>query len=66
MLTRLGWGIAAASVALYAAGALLGYPEAVVLAAGGVLAVVTALLWTLPRPRLTVRREITPVKVARG
>ncbi|MCW2859150.1 MAG: hypothetical protein JWP48_858 [Actinoallomurus sp.] len=66
MLTRLGWGIAAASVALYAAGAWLGYPEAVVLAAGGVLAVVTALLWTLPRPRLTVRREITPVKVARG
>jgi uncharacterized protein (DUF58 family) len=66
VLTRLGWGIAAASVVVYAAGAWLGYPEAVVLAAGGVLAVVTALLWTLPRPRLTVRREITPLKVARG
>lgn len=66
MLTRLGWGIAVASVAVYAAGAWLGYPEAVVLAAGGVLAVVTALLWTLPRPRLTVRREISPLKVARG
>ena len=66
MLTRLGWGIAVASVVLYAAGAWLGYPEAVVLAAGGALAVVTALLWTLPRPRLTVRREISPLKVARG
>jgi uncharacterized protein (DUF58 family) len=66
VLTRLGWGIAAVSVVLYAAGAWLGYPEPVVLAAGGMLAVVTALLWTLPRPRLTVRREITPLKVARG
>ncbi len=42
MLTRLGWGIAVSSAALYAAGAFLGYPEAAVLAAGGVLAVVTA------------------------
>jgi uncharacterized protein (DUF58 family) len=66
VLTRLGWGIAAASAALYAAGAWLGYPEAVVLAAGGVLAVVSALLWTLPQPRLAVRREITPDRVARG
>ena len=66
MLTRLGWGIAAVSVALYAAGAWLGYAEPVVLATGGALAVVTAVLWTLPRPRLAVRREITPVKVARG
>lgn len=66
MLTRLGWGITASSVVAYAGGAWLGYPEAVVLAAGGVLAVLTALLWTLPRPRLTVRREITPLKVARG
>jgi uncharacterized protein (DUF58 family) len=66
MLTRLGWGTAAASVVLYAAGAWLGYPEAVVLAAGGVLAVGCAVLWTLPRPRLTVAREVTPDRVARG
>jgi uncharacterized protein (DUF58 family) len=66
VLTRLGWGITVASVVVYAAGAWLGYPEAVVLAVGGVLAVVTALLWTLPQPRLTVRRQISPLKVARG
>jgi uncharacterized protein (DUF58 family) len=66
VLTRLGWGIAAASVVLYAAGASLGYPEPVVLAAGGVLAVVAAVLLTLPQPRLTVRRDIAPLKVARG
>jgi uncharacterized protein (DUF58 family) len=66
VLTRLGWGIAVAALVAYAAGAWLGYPEAVVVAAGGVLAVVTALLWTVPQPRLTVRREISPLKVARG
>jgi uncharacterized protein (DUF58 family) len=66
VLTRLGWGIAVASVALYAAGAWLGYPELAVLAVGGALAVASALLWTLPRPSLAVRREITPLKIARG
>src|SRR5262249_30634370 len=59
-------GIAAASVVLYGAGAWLGYPELVVLAAGGVLATMAAVLWTLPRPRLTVRRDISPVRVERG
>jgi uncharacterized protein (DUF58 family) len=66
VLTRLGWGTAVASVLLYAGGAWLGYPEASVLAAGGILAVAAAVLWTLPRPRLTVRREISPDRVARG
>ena len=66
MLTRLGWGIVAASAVSYAAGAWLGYPEPAVLAAGGILAVVAAVLWTLPSPRLTVRREISPLKVSRG
>jgi uncharacterized protein (DUF58 family) len=66
VLTPVGWGVAAASVLLYAAGALLGYPEPVALAVGGLLAVVTAVLWTLPQPALTVEREITPLRVARG
>jgi uncharacterized protein (DUF58 family) len=66
MLTPLGWGIAAGSVPLYAAGAWLGYREPAVLAVAGLLAVGIAVLWTLPRPRLTVHREITPLRVARG
>jgi uncharacterized protein (DUF58 family) len=66
VLTPLGWGIAAASAVLYGLGAWLGYPEPLALALGGALAVVAAVLWTLPRPRLTVRREIAPLKVARG
>ncbi len=42
VLTRLGWGIAATSLASYAAGAWLGYPEPAVLAVGGLAAVVAA------------------------
>ncbi|MFD0684629.1 DUF58 domain-containing protein [Actinomadura fibrosa] len=66
MLTPLGWGTAAVSAALYAAGWWLGYPEPAVLAVAGLAAVAAAALWTLPRPRLEVRREIAPAKVGRG
>jgi uncharacterized protein (DUF58 family) len=66
MITRAGWGTLAASVALYAAAAPLGYQQAGALAAGGVAAVGAGLLWTLRRPKLLVQREITPAKVARG
>ncbi|MQY09575.1 DUF58 domain-containing protein [Actinomadura macrotermitis] len=66
MPTPLGRGIAAASVVLYALGWWLGYPEPAMLAVAGLLAVVAALLWTLPAPRLEIRREIAPRKVARG
>ncbi|TYB42754.1 DUF58 domain-containing protein [Actinomadura chibensis] len=66
MLTPLGWGTAAGSVLLYAAGWWLGYPEPAMLAVAGLAAVGAAALWTLPRPRLDVRREIAPAKVERG
>lgn len=66
MLTPLGWGTLAGSVLLYAAGFVLGYPEPVVLATGGLIALAAALAWTAPRPRLEVHREITPLKVPRG
>ncbi|MFI6595573.1 DUF58 domain-containing protein [Nonomuraea sp. NPDC050536] len=66
MLTPFGWGTLAGSVLLYAAGFALGYPEPVVLATGGLLALAAALVWTAPRPRLEVHREITPLKVPRG
>jgi uncharacterized protein (DUF58 family) len=66
MLTPLGWGIAAASVVFYAVGAWLGYSEPLVFALAGVLAVIAAALYVVPQPKLTVRREITPLRVARG
>ncbi|SPT56975.1 hypothetical protein [Actinomadura madurae] len=66
MLTPLGWGTAAVSAPLYAAGWWLGYPEPAMLAVAGLVAVAGAALWTLPRPKLDVRREIAPLKVERG
>ncbi|WP_067457679.1 DUF58 domain-containing protein [Actinomadura macra] len=66
MLTPLGWGTAAVSAALYAAGWWLGYPEPAMLAVAGLAAVAAGALWTLPRPRLEVRREIAPSRVGRG
>ncbi|MFB4264813.1 DUF58 domain-containing protein [Nonomuraea sp. GTA35] len=66
VLTPLGWGTLAGVVVLYAAGFALSYPEPVVLATGALLALAAALAWTAPRPRLEVRREVTPVKVPRG
>lgn len=66
MLTPLGWGTAAASIVLYGAGWWLGYPEPAMLALAGLLAVGGAVVWTLPQPKLEVRREIAPLKVGRG
>ncbi|MEU6998553.1 DUF58 domain-containing protein [Nonomuraea sp. NPDC046570] len=66
MLTPLGWGTLAGSLVLYATGFALGYPEPVVLATGGLLALATALAWTAPRPKLEVHRQVTPLKVPRG
>lgn len=66
LFTPLGWATLAGSAVLYAAGFALGYPEPVVLATGGVLALAAALAWTAPAPDLEVRREVTPLKVPRG
>ncbi|MCG5213708.1 DUF58 domain-containing protein [Streptosporangium soli] len=66
MITKTGWGTLAAAALLYGAGGPLGFRFAAVLAAGAAAAVAASLLWTLGRPRLAVRREITPVKVTRG
>lgn len=65
-LTPLGWGVTGASVLLYGAGWALGYVEPTVLAVAGVGAVIGALVWTAPGPRLELRREIAPLKVERG
>ncbi|MFC5823934.1 DUF58 domain-containing protein [Nonomuraea insulae] len=66
MITRAGWGLAAASVLVYAAGAPFGYAQVAVLAAAGLAAVGAGALWTLRGAGLEVRREVAPVKVARG
>ncbi|MBF8194613.1 DUF58 domain-containing protein [Nonomuraea sp. K274] len=66
MITRAGWGLVAASALLYALGAPFGYAQSAVLAVAGVAAVGVSALWTLRGARLDVRREVTPVKVARG
>ncbi|OLT25825.1 hypothetical protein BJF79_43975 [Actinomadura sp. CNU-125] len=66
MLTPLGRGTAAASAVLYAAGWWLGYPEPAAFAVAGLVAVAAAAVWTLPGPKLEVRREIGPAKVGRG
>jgi uncharacterized protein (DUF58 family) len=66
MPTPAGWCTLAAGAVLYAAGSLLGYPELAVLAVGCALAVAGAVAWTLPQPRLRVRREVAPRSVARG
>ncbi|MFC4113789.1 DUF58 domain-containing protein [Nonomuraea zeae] len=66
VLTPLGWGTLAGCAVLYAAGFALGYPEPVVLATGGLLALAAALAWSAPRPKLAVHREVTPLKVPRG
>ena len=65
-LTRTGYGVLGASVVLYLAGWLLGYPEPAVIAVAGALAVALATVWVLPHPRLTVSREVLPRKVSRG
>ncbi|MEV0614196.1 DUF58 domain-containing protein [Nonomuraea sp. NPDC050404] len=66
MITRAGWGLTAAAVLVYAVGAPFGYPQAAVLAVAGLAAVGAGALWTLRGAGLDVRREVTPLKVARG
>ncbi|MEU6715419.1 DUF58 domain-containing protein [Nonomuraea sp. NPDC046802] len=66
MITRAGWGLAAASALVYAVGAPFGYAQSAVLAVAGLAAVGAGALWTLRGAGLSVRREVTPVKVARG
>ncbi|MES4891773.1 DUF58 domain-containing protein [Streptomyces sp. NPDC096012] len=66
MLSPTGWGTAVGGVALTAAGYALGYQEAAALGVACLLAVATAVVWTLPRPELTAERRIAPRKIARG
>jgi uncharacterized protein (DUF58 family) len=66
MLSATGWGTAVGGVVLTAAGYAFGYREAAVLGVVCLLAVASALVWTLPRPALEAQRRIAPRKVGRG
>ncbi|MGV9354559.1 DUF58 domain-containing protein [Streptomyces misionensis] len=66
MLSPTGRGTAVGGAVLTAAGYALGYPEAAALGVACLLAVASAVVWTLPRPELAAERRITPRKVGRG
>jgi uncharacterized protein (DUF58 family) len=65
-LTGTGWRIAVAGLVLLAAGWLADYPELLLLGAGCVVALLLAVLWTALRPNVTVRRSLSPSRVAQG
>lgn len=66
MLTRSGIVVAIGSAVLLLAGWRADYPQLVVLAFAGILALLAAALWMLARPNLTAAREIRPSRVAVG
>jgi uncharacterized protein (DUF58 family) len=66
VLTPVGRAVLGGTVVAYVAGWGLGYTELLVVAAAGLLAVVLALVWTWPRPRVAVERTISPERVVRG
>lgn len=64
--TRAGWAVLAASALLVGGGWAIGHPEPVALGLAGLTATAVALLGTLPHPRLTAERRLSPSRVARG
>lgn len=66
LLSATGWGTLLAGAALLGAGYGFGYGEAAALGLTCLAAVVTAVLWTLPRPQLGAERRIAPRRVGRG
>lgn len=65
-LSSSGGAVLAAAIVLYACGAVLGYPELVVVAAGGFLAVGGGALFVLYRPRMQLERHVEPAEVVVG
>jgi uncharacterized protein (DUF58 family) len=65
-ITPAGLGLAGATVGLYAAGVLLGYPVLIALAVGGVAILLTAALAVALRPRVTLTRRVSPDRVSVG
>ncbi|MCF2526734.1 DUF58 domain-containing protein [Yinghuangia soli] len=65
-LTPAGYAVLATGAAGLGAGWGLEYQEALILGIAALAAVGAALLWTVRTPAVTARREVLPVRVARG
>lgn len=65
-ITARGLGLLVAGVLLLGAGFRFGYPELTLLGAAAGVAVAIAVLTAAWRPRLQVRRQADPDRVARG
>jgi uncharacterized protein (DUF58 family) len=66
VITKAGAAVLSGSVALYLAGWILGWTPLVAIAAVGLLAAASAVVWVLRRHDLEVARELTSSRVARG
>lgn len=66
MLTRNGVVTAIAAAVLLSAAAASGYPELAAFGYAAAVALLAAALWMLAHPKLTVRREISPLRVTAG
>lgn len=64
--TPAGWTVLAVCAVLLGGGWAIGHPEPVALGLAGLAAVALALAGTLPSPRLTAERRLSPARVARG
>ena len=65
-VTARGLGVLAATPVLITAGFRFGYPDLAALGAAAGVAVLTAVVFALSRPRLAVERNADPDRVARG
>ncbi|BCJ61534.1 hypothetical protein Jiend_49560 [Micromonospora endophytica] len=65
-ITARGIGLLVVAVLLLGAGFRFGYPELTLLGAAAGIAVAVAVVVAARRPRLVVRREADPDRVARG
>jgi uncharacterized protein (DUF58 family) len=65
-MTRTGWGVLLGSLAVYVAGAWLGYQELTILGAAGLLVVVAASATVVRSTTLSAERRLVPDRVTVG
>lgn len=66
MVTPSGWGVAVSGLVFLVLGLWWGYPELVLVGVACLLALGVATVWLAYRPRLTVVREVQPLRVEEG